>query len=167
MFEIPHTFIPLCAVVAVFFLVYKLVELSARKKERMRLIERDNFTLSHLNDSFLFPRANRHPQDNEFSPKKKSYGALKAGCLLLGLGFGVMVAWTISILFFDYYVSEIDDYQINQAVRNGQQIIYFGSVLFFGGIGLLIAFMLERKMRRKDTCDQTDQPDQTDQRVGD
>jgi TRAP-type C4-dicarboxylate transport system permease small subunit len=152
-----NSLIPICAVITTFFFVYKLVELSVRKKERMRLIEfqRENFAISHLNDSFLFPRANILPQDNVFSPEKKSYGALKAGCLLLGLGFGIMAAWVFSTIFFDHYVSEIDNYRINQAVRNGQEAIYFGSVLFFGGMGLLIAFIIERKMRRKDNCEKT------------
>lgn len=145
--------IPICIVSTVCFFLYKLFELSVRKKERMRLMElqRENFEASHLNDSFLFPKS------NVSSPNKKSYGSLKAGCLLLGLGFGFLAAWLLNLINLDPYLFEFDNYQINAALNVGQEMIYFGSVLFFGGMGLIVAFVIEQKMRKKDNREKTHQ----------
>ena len=75
-----------------------------------------------------------------------SFSALKGGCLLIGLGLGIFIAFLICSLGFDLYAPGNDSF-LNMKIET---VIYSASVLLFGGIGLLAAFLLELRMEREE-----------------
>jgi hypothetical protein len=133
--------------------IYKLFELFVCKRERLTLIEKmsEKFDASMIENKFSFPA-----QVSAF----KSFGSLKVGCLLIGVGLGLMVGFFISMFAFGNYnllsasftPGAIDWDKVNQ-VKELTGIVYGASVLIFGGIGLLVAFMLEMKYSAKNKKD--------------
>jgi len=114
--------------------IYKLFELYARRKERLAIIEKmgDKFDPSMLGiSSNLFER----------SLPVSRFGTLKIACLLLGIGLGLMVGYFITINTVNY---NTDSWQY----RNQEEVIYGASVMLFGGLGLLISFLIEIKNRK-------------------
>lgn len=111
--------------------IYKLFELFVRKKERLIIIEKigDKLTPDMLNAKIEFPA--RIPNF--------SSAALKFGCLFMGLGIGMLVAFAVHYNFADFVESS---YQIKSA-------IYGSCVLLFGGLGLITAFIVELKLGKK------------------
>ena len=125
-------FIMVPAVVGIITLgIYKLFELFVRKKERLIIIDKigDKLTPDILNGKIDFST----------NIPKFSFSALKFGCLFMGLGIGLLVAFAVHYNFADFVESS---YQIRGAV-------YGSCVLLFGGLGLLIAFIVELKVSKK------------------
>lgn len=116
--------------------VYKLFELFARRKERLNIIEKlgDKLDPSALDISGKIRFSGIETGNTKF-------GTLKFACLLLGIGLGLLVGFFIE----NYYVSASD---INS--YDTKSVIYGASVLFFGGLGLLISFLVELKYNKKD-----------------
>jgi len=118
--------------------VYGLFELFARKKERMAIIEKmgDKFDNSLLDGKF-----------NTLNMSFKSFSSLKIGCLLAGLGLGLLVGLLISTtLIPNVYHAGTEHWRIDRYAE-----VAYGasaSVLLFGGIGLLISFVVENKMNK-------------------
>ena len=123
--------------ISFFLLVYKLFELFARKRERLLVLDK----IEILGKAEWAGKNIQLPGFSGFS-----FSALKSGCLLVGLGVGIFVAFLICSLGFDLYTTGDVTYQ---AVRL-ETVIYSASVLLFGGIGLLAAFVLELTMERKE-----------------
>ena len=121
--------------------IYKLFELFVRKKERLSIIEKigEKFDASMIENKFSFP-------SKIF--KNFSFGSLKAGCLLMGVGLGLLVGFVICISTIRGYNLGSDT--INWGVRDTAGIVYGASVLIFGGLGLIIAFIIEMKYSKKD-----------------
>lgn len=119
--------------------IYKLFELFARRKERMSIIEKlgDKFDPSMLD----FGSLTQARQKNYHS-----FGTLKVACLLLGVGLGLLVGFFISLNVFGTSSLISNDW----ANREIGSVIYGASVLLFGGLGLLIAFLVELKNTKKD-----------------
>ena len=65
--------------------------------------------------------------------RPNSHGILKWALLLVGLGFGLFIG------------SLLETY-----TEIPEEPAYFGSALFFGGIGLVVAFLVSRKAEDKD-----------------
>lgn len=125
-------FIMVPAVVGIITLgIYKLFELFVRKKERLIIIDKigDKLTPDILSGQIDFST----------NIPKFSSSALKFGCLFMGLGIGILVAFAVHYNFADFVESS---YQIKSA-------IYGSCVLLFGGLGLLIAFIVELKVSKK------------------
>jgi len=129
--------------------IYKLFELFVRKRERLTIIEKigDKFDASMIDNKFSFPT-------KAFS--NISYVSLKVGCLLVGVGLGLMVGFAISsISFGDYNLISVSfrqgaiDYDKLNQLKEIAGIVYGASVFIFGGIGLLVAFILEMKYAGK------------------
>ncbi len=116
--------------------VYKLFELFARRKERLNIIDKlgDKLDPSALDISGKIRFSGIETGNTKF-------GTLKFACLLLGIGLGLLVGFFIE----NYYVSASD---INS--YDTKSVIYGASVLFFGGLGLLISFLVELKYNKKD-----------------
>jgi len=114
--------------------VYGLFELYARRKERLCIIEKmgDKLDNSLLNGKF-----------NMINMSLKSFSSLKIGCLLAGLGLGLLVGLLISTVFYSYFAG-MDSWRMNRYV----EVAFGASVLLFGGIGLLISFVIENKMNK-------------------
>jgi len=119
--------------------IYKLFELFARRKERMALIEK----LGEKMDASLF--------ENKFSfPKFKTggsmFGTLKVACLLLGVGLGLLVGFFICQNYL-VNVGKSDFYNATWEIGN---VVYGACTLLFGGLGLVIAFIIELKHAPKE-----------------
>lgn len=131
-------FITVPAIVGiVFFGVYKLFELFVKKRERLLLIDKlvNNPNLTNLEGkqtfSFELQSGNR-------------YGALKAACLLIGVGLGILIGFFINASINVGTLSTGDHYS-----REIMGMIYGASIFIFGGIGLLTAFFLELKFSKE------------------
>ena len=125
-------FIMVPAVVGIITLgIYRLFELFVRKKERLIIIDKigDKLTPDILSGQIDFST----------NIPKFSFSALKFGCLFMGLGIGMLVAFAVHYNFADFVESS---YLIRSA-------IYGSCVLLFGGLGLIIAFIIELKISNK------------------
>ncbi len=69
-----------------------------------------------------------NPRDFLAPQKNQSHGVLKWALLLVGLGFGLFIG------------SILETY-----TRINEEPAYFASALFFGGIGLAIAYLIVRR----------------------
>ena len=117
--------------------IYKLFDLFVRKKERLAIIEKigEKFDSSMIENKFSFPL-------NLKFENVGTFGTLKIGCFLLGVGLGLLIGYFIgwstlvNLNSGDYYV------------RQTAGVIYGASMLLFGGLGLLISFLIEKKYRK-------------------
>ena len=126
-------FIMVPAVLGIIVLgIYKLFELFVRKKERLIIIEKigDKLTPDMLNAKIEFPA--RIPNF--------SSAALKFGCLFMGLGIGMLVAFAIHYNFASFV----------ESTYYTRSTVYGSCVLLFGGIGLIAAFIVELKLGKRD-----------------
>ena len=111
--------------------IYKLFELFVRKKERLTIIDKigDKLTPDILNGKIDFST----------DIPKLSSSALKFGCLFMGLGIGMLVAFAIHYNFESFVESSYYT----------RSTVYGSCVLLFGGIGLITAFIIEVKLGKK------------------
>lgn len=117
--------------------IYKLFELFVCRRERLSIIEK-------LSTNQFMPASGGLSLPN-YSQPRISYGALKGGCLLVGIGLGLLTGFIIC-------ATCIPDYFKNHGgnIREMITIIYGSGVLIFGGIGLLTAFIIELKLEKKE-----------------
>lgn len=121
--------------------VYKLFELFVRKKERLILIEKlnDQLSIGDISERLHIPLISNH--------FNLSFGALKGGFLMLGIGLGLLLAFFICCYTFPNYAVG-GDYAWR--LERQASIVYGSCVLIFGGLGLLVAFLIEIKLCRKE-----------------
>jgi hypothetical protein len=124
--------------------IYKLFELYAKRDERKSLIEKLPIFMENKDSTtpIILP---------DILYKKNEFGswALRIALLLIGIGLGAAVAFFVQWQFFgDTY--NVHDWEIKSHVEDMQAIIYFSFIAFFGGIGLLIAYLIEQKQAKKD-----------------
>lgn len=118
----------------VFFGTYKLFELFVRRRERILLIDKlvNNPNIDAKQDISLNLQT-RNP-----------YGALKIACLLIGIGIGLLVGFFINLGLNGALTEPSNHY-----VREIAGMIYGASVFVFGGISLLVAFIMEMKYSKE------------------
>jgi hypothetical protein len=118
---------------------YGLFELIVRRRERLTIIEKVGEKL----DASAFEGASKF---NGFFPKI-SFSALKAGCLLMGVGLGLLVGFVIT-----FFAIGIDFHQgdHNWYYRDITATVYGASVLLFGGVSLIVAFIIETSMSNRE-----------------
>ena len=118
--------------------IYKFSELIICRKERLMIIEKmgEKFSPDMLGNKINFS-----------SVGNLSFSALKFGCLFLGVGLGLLVAYSICLNTLDWYAIIIRDWTWQQ--REVISLVYASCVLLFGGIGLLTAFLIELKINKK------------------
>lgn len=112
--------------------IYKFFELLICRRERRMILEKldANALIEYLK---LMPMGLRI--GNPVTVRTVSggvSGALKVGCLLLGIGFG---------LLFAFMMLNCCSSDLSYEMRS---VVYGGSVLCFGGIGLIVSFIVER-----------------------
>ena len=126
-------FVPL--VVGVITLgIYKFFELLVCRRERRMIIDKmdGNALIDYLK---FVPMGVRIGAPVSVRPVSGGVsGTLKAGCLLLGIGFG---------LLFAFMLLNWCAYDASYEMRS---IVYGGSVLCFGGVGLIVSFIVERNI---------------------
>ena len=117
---------------------YKLFELFVCKKERLLIIEKmgEKFTPDMLENKI-----------NLSSVGNLSFSALKFGCLFVGIGLGLLVAYLICATTLEGYVDVSRN--SNWEYRETISVIYGACVLLFGGVGLLTSFLIELKISKK------------------
>jgi hypothetical protein len=116
--------------------VYKLFELFVCRRERLNIIDKlSNNQFLPASDSFSLPN---------YSQLRISCGSLKGGCLLSGVGLGLLIGFIVCATCIPDYFGDS-----NWNKREIVSIIYGSCTLIFGGIGLLTAFIIELKIGKK------------------
>ena len=124
--------IPLnCAIV--FGCIYKVVELFVHKRERLMLISKIT-ELSNID----FKGINFYSSGNK-------YTALRIGWLMLGVGLGFFVGFFLNLMTVSGKLDTLYEWQYYSKVGG---IIYVACICIFGGIGLLISYLTERKAEK-------------------
>jgi hypothetical protein len=132
-------FITIPVVVGIITLgIYSLFELIIRKKERLSIIEKIGNKLEPSSIDSKFP-IKLHLEG------RSSFNTLKIACLLLGVGLGLLVGYFICLNSLPGYNPGNGDYNMSQTTG----VIFGASVLLFGGLGLLIAFIVELNYTKK------------------
>lgn len=130
-------------VATISYAIYKLFELFARRKERMAMIEK----LSAGIDPEIF--------NNQFKPIRmpviqnftNNSWAIRIGMLLLGVGLGITIATLVDLGVSTSFLDYKDSYQFRTTV----DVLYPACAAVFGGIGLVIAYFIEKKEGKKDS----------------
>lgn len=122
----------------VFAGIYAVFELIIRRRERLAIIEKmgDKLDTSMLQGKMTMM--------NIFG-KNYSFGALKSGCLIIGVGLGLLIGFFICTNVIPGYLSQGDRWDNGDMIG----IVYGASVLLCGGLGLIGAFIVELKIRKK------------------
>lgn len=127
--------VPIFIVGSITLGVYKVFELFARRRERIMLVERMNE---------LTPEVSKLLCDRSLSKFKFSFSSLKCGCLLVGLGLGILLGFGICLLSIPNFSISPDRYALSTMV----EAVFGASILLMGGVGLLAAFLIELRLSR-------------------
>lgn len=117
--------------------IYGLFELFVRRKERVAIIEK-------IGDK-LESTALEKKLDFSFGWQTFSFSALKAGCLLAGVGLGLF----LGILLFLYLGNGITAASLTWSQGEFLAGLCGAFIFFFGGLGLIVAFIIEMKSSKK------------------
>jgi len=121
--------------------VYGLFELYARRKERLAIIEKigNNIDANAFKTQWTLPNLRQ----------KFSFSALKVGCLLMGIGLGLLIGFIIhyNLIISGTLTNGDDCWRYNDLTATA----YGASVLLCGGAGLVIAFLIEARTNRKNS----------------
>lgn len=128
-------------VATIAYAIYKLFELFARRKERMAMIEK----LSTGIDPQLL--------QNQLSPIKipvyrelmNNSWAIRIGLLLMGVGLGIIIATIVDLIISPYSGDRELYYEFQRTI----DVLYPSCAAVFGGIGLVVAYFVEKKDNRK------------------
>ncbi|MFA5289222.1 MAG: DUF6249 domain-containing protein [Bacteroidales bacterium] len=120
-------------VATVFYFIYAIWTRMATKKERLRFLE----TLASMSPDSLSALKEINPQW-EMNVKKDPKSNIRPACLLIGLGVGLLVVWLGLTVWFPG-----SGFGSTHDAVNG--FLMLASPLFFGGLGLLVAYLIERK----------------------
>ena len=119
-------------VLIVFGTIYKVFELFARKEERKMLINKideiKNVDLSKVNL-------------NISSAKDNKYLSLRAGMLILGVGLGAF----LGIICVMIALPMIEQCANIMPTYYAREMLSASCVCLFGGLGLVIAYIIEQK----------------------
>lgn len=128
--------VPLVAGI-VFFAIYKVFKLFVCRRERIMLIEKmENLSNKDLNLSGL-------SLDSDSINFGGKFVSLRIGGLLIGLGLGIFVGVMVDYALFP----EVQN--LHHSLSWGvPSMVMGGSVLFFGGLGLVISFLVELRYRK-------------------
>ena len=130
----------------VFSFIYMVFELFARRGERKMLIEKIVEIGKADVGRYLNEYLGNTGMANIF--RMKSHGSIRGALLMLGIGIGVMAGFFINYLLVgDAYLTSRRHWDVcNEEVV---VVIYIASVCIFGGLGMLIAYFIERKENGK------------------
>ena len=130
----------------VFSFIYMVFELFARRGERKMLIEKIVEIGKADVGRYLNEYLGNTGMANIF--RMKSRGSIRGALLMLGIGIGVMAGFFINYLLVgDAYLTSNRHWDVcNEEVV---VVVYIASVCIFGGLGMLIAYFIERKVNGK------------------
>ncbi|PXV69199.1 hypothetical protein CLV62_101468 [Dysgonomonas alginatilytica] len=128
--------------------IYRLFELFVRRQERMAIIEKlqNNVDLSAFANKFSLPILGGQSQ-----MKLPSSWSLRASLLLVGVGLGLLAAFFLELGLTNSQSPEFAHYDdaVKDNIRSSVAIIYLASVSLFGGLGLLIAYLVEQRKEKQ------------------
>ena len=130
----------------IFSFIYMVFELFARRGERKMLIEKIVEIGKADVGRYLNEYLGNTGMANIF--RMKSHGSIRGALLMLGIGIGVMAGFFINYLLVgDAYLTSSHHWDVcNEEVV---VVVYIASVCIFGGLGMLIAYFIERKENGK------------------
>lgn len=130
----------------IFSFIYMVFELFARRGERKMLIEKIVEIGKADVGRYLNEYLGNTGMANIF--RMRSHGSIRGALLMLGIGIGVMAGFFINYLLVgDAYLTSRHHWDVcNEEVV---VVIYIASVCIFGGLGMLIAYFIERKENGK------------------
>lgn len=130
----------------VFSFIYMVFELFARRGERKMLIEKIVEIGKADVGRYLNEYLGNTGMANIF--RMRSHGSIRGALLMLGIGIGVMAGFFINYLLVgDAYLTSSRHWDVcNEEVV---VVVYIASVCIFGGLGMLIAYFIERKENGK------------------
>lgn len=130
----------------IFSFIYMVFELFARRGERKMLIEKIVEIGKADVGRYLNEYLGNTGMANIF--RMRSHGSILIALLMLGIGIGVMAGFFINYLLVgDAYLTSSRHWDVcNEEVV---VVIYIASVCIFGGLGMLIAYFIERKENGK------------------
>ena len=130
----------------VFSFIYMVFELFARRGERKMLIEKIVEIGKADVGRYLNEYLGNTGMANIF--RMRSHGSIRGALLMLGIGIGVMAGFFINYLLVgDAYLTSNRHWDVcNEEVV---VVVYIASVCIFGGLGMLIAYFIERKENGK------------------
>ena len=116
--------------------IYKLFELFVRKSERMALIEK--MAISGENKDINIPSIYLK-SDRRSTP-------LRLSLLLIGVGLGCILAFYAQYYYFNSFLEyDLENWQVRNNVAQIKFVLNFSFIAIFGGLGLLIAYLIESK----------------------
>jgi hypothetical protein len=117
--------------------IYKVLELYARRSERMKMIEK----LSEINSD------NKELKFDLTFNSKSSFSSLKIGLLFVGVGLGCLLGIIIQTTCTDSLSVQYNSFSgaVQYNISNLVALIYFASISTFGGLGLIVAYLIEKK----------------------
>lgn len=129
--------IPIFVVGIITLGLYKFFELLICRRERQVIIEKlePGRLIDYLKLVPMGLRMGAPVRVADEETARISSGTLRTGCLLLGLGLGLLLGFILS------GAAHVDSYD--------RTIVYGGSLLLFGGLGLIAAFITERILFRR------------------
>ena len=130
--------IPAIVCAIVFYYIYKIIELFVKKKERMTIIEKFS---SGIDPEILQTPMYKPLIKNE----NNSIWSIRSGLLLLGVGLGL----TLAVIFHLSGIPRVAGTQEYYDYQNTVSILYPAFAIIFGGLGLVIAYFIERKDNKK------------------
>ena len=127
---------PIIIIPTIFYFTYKFLESLVRRKERMMLIEK--LDLSNMQALPVVSPLNLL----DHMPNKR-FSNLRAGLLISGIGFGLIMAWALAIGF---YCPDNKSWTYERMFN----VVYLAAPALFGGIGLIISYLIEQKTRNQE-----------------
>ncbi|MDR0798574.1 MAG: hypothetical protein LBN18_02285 [Dysgonamonadaceae bacterium] len=134
-----HDLVPVFIIGFIVLGIYKVIEVLARRKERMAIIERLPAMLSNneVGNTIQLP--------NIFFGKSNSvFSSLRMALLLMGIGLGCMIAF-----FVEYGLRDNASPAFLAKMEDISFVIYFAFITIFGGLGLFLTYWIESKKRIK------------------
>ena len=124
---------PVLIVATIFYCIYAIWARTATKKERLTFLD----ILATMDPATLQAYKEINPQW-DLNVKKDPKRNIRPACLLIGLGIGLLIVW----LGFTAWYPGDGIVSLHDGI-NG--FLMLASPLLFGGIGLLVAYFIERK----------------------
>lgn len=142
-----NVLVPIFIVGIVTLGIYRLFELFVRRKERMSIIEK----LQSNVDPSVFANKFSLPLLGQSQLKVPSSWPLRVSLLMVGVGLGLLVAFFLEFALTNSFQPEFGayDYSVKDNIKDSIALIYLASVSLFGGLGLLIAYLIEQKNEKK------------------
>ena len=119
----------------VFGTIYKLFDLFVRKEERLLVINK----ITEISKVDL--------RNIDIRMGSMSNWAIRIGALMIGVGFGLFIGFFLIGIFTNGAYWRGDE---SRRYWDLAELVYGSCVCFFGGIGLLIAYAVERSNQKKD-----------------